>query len=281
VIGDTGEEGMGPLVDLNLAQLLLANGKWILVGLFAVMAVWETIAPQRQLRLPTLRRWALHLLLYLGTNQAVRFTFGIGSVALAASVSGNPYGLLNRPSIPYLVRFVGAILAIDLLHYVTHRACHAFPWLWRAHVLHHSDPDFDFTLEFRFHPFETVFRWGAELVLIYLLAPPPFSVAVSEILVLASGFFTHANVRLPGRLERVLRWALITPELHRVHHSMDQRDQGRNLGAIFVWWDRWFGTYQNRVAGESDALKFGVEGVGAEESMRPLHFIAAPFRRQV
>ncbi len=266
-------------MDPSLAQKIAADTTWVLVALFAVMAAWETIAPQRPLQLSMARRWVQHFLLYVLTIQVLRLIFGIGSVALAISVRNSPYGLLNRPAIPYAARFAAAVLAMDLLRYLMHRAFHSAGWLWRLHLLHHSDRDYDFTVEFRFHPIESILTAGTNLLVIALLAPPALSVAAYEAVALILGMMAHGNVRLPETAARLLSYVVITPELHQVHHSMDEGDLGRNLGVVFIWWDRLFGTYQAAPVHGVEKLQFGVAGVDADECIRTAHLIAAPFRR--
>jgi sterol desaturase/sphingolipid hydroxylase (fatty acid hydroxylase superfamily) len=261
----------------GLALRISQNNTWVLIGLFALLAGLETVAPRRKLLLSTVRRWTLHSLLYLATGLFFRLIFGAGTVALAMVASGNPHTLLARLGMPYALRFAIWIPGIDLLRYAQHRLLHSVSWLWRIHLLHHSDRDFDFTNEFRFHPLEAVLTRAASLAAIVLLGPPPLAVAVDELLGIIFGMLEHANFKFPGTAERILRHVVITPELHRVHHSLDEHEQYRNLGTVFVWWDRIFGTYQEIPARGFDAMEFGVEEVGPAECIHPLHMLAAPF----
>lgn len=270
---------MNSPIDSWAAQHMASSAKWVLLGLFGLMAAWETLAPRRHLQLSTTRRWIQHFLLYLISAESFRLIFGIGTVALAASVADSPYGLLNRASIPYAARFTLTILIIDLVRYLQHRVLHAVSWLWRLHLLHHSDRDYDFTVEFRFHPLESILTRGSALIAVALLAPPPFAVAASEILALICGMLAHGNVRFPLALERLLRYIVITPELHRIHHSLDELEQRQNVGTVFVWWDRLFGTYREAPTLGQEAMQFGVRQVGASECIRPFHMLGAPFRR--
>src|ERR1700730_7368935 len=150
----------------------------------------------------------------------------MGPVALALARRHSSYGLLSRPEVPWLARFLATLLIIDLMRYAVHRLCHSVPWLWRIHLLHHSDQDFDFTNDLRFHPLDVALQFSGSMLVIWILAPPPVAVALSEALAIAGGMVAHANVELPKALERCLRWVVITPGLHQIHHSLDEGEQG-------------------------------------------------------
>ncbi len=261
----------------ELVQRVSASTVWLFVLMVALLSVWETLAPGRQLRLSTPRRWLWHLLLYLAIAIPVRL-IGIAPVAMAVARSRGPGGLLSRPEVPWGARFLAALLILDLMRYAVHRLQHQVPWLWRLHLLHHSDRDFDFTNNLRFHPLETALQLGVSLLAIWILAPPPLAVALTEVLAIAVGMFSHANVQVPAALDRCLRWVFITPELHQIHHSLEDREQGRNLGVSFSWWDRLFGTFADAPARGYDAMQFGVQEVNPDECLRPLHMVLAPFR---
>ena len=263
---------------LTLALSVNQSLKWIVISLFALMAVLETVAPRRKLQLPTGRRWFLHCLLYLSTAVSFPLIFGVGSVALAASLEGSPYGILNRQEIPYALRFGVWLLLADLCNYAQHRLFHGVAWLWRLHLVHHSDRDIDFTNQFRFHPLEGVVSRLGGILAILLLAPPPMAVAAYEVLAIAAGLLGHANLRLPAGLERQMRRLLVTPDLHQIHHSRGQSEQGQNLGTLFVCWDRLFGTYLASPAAGMEALEFGVEEVEPADCIRLRHLLCAPFR---
>jgi sterol desaturase/sphingolipid hydroxylase (fatty acid hydroxylase superfamily) len=261
----------------ELAQRVSAHTIWLFVGMVALLSLWETFAPRRPLFLSTPRRWLSHLSLYLLVLLAVRLT-GIAPLAFAIARSRGPQGLLSRQEVPWAVRFFAALLIIDLMRYALHRLEHNIPWLWKIHLLHHSDRDFDFTNDLRFHPLDTALQIAGTMLLIWILAPLPLAVALADVLAIAVGMFSHSNVELPAVLERTLRWVFVTPGLHQIHHSLDGREQGRNLGVTFSWWDRLFGTFAEAPALGLGAMRFGVEEVDAAESLRPLHMILAPFR---
>ena len=267
-----------PRLDMSdLAHRLSINIVWLYLSMVALLCIWETLAPRRQLLLSTPRRWLSHLILYFAAAVPFRL-IGIGPLTLALARRDSSFGLLNRPEVPWLASFFATLLIIDLMRYGVHRLSHSVPWLWRNHLLHHSDRDFDFTNDLRFHPLDAALQFSGSILVVWILAPPPVAVAVSEALAIAGGMVAHANVQLPKTVERYLRWVVITPGLHQIHHSIDEREQGRNLGVSFVWWDRIFGTFAEVPAHGYDALRFGVKEVDAAECTRPLHMILAPFR---
>jgi sterol desaturase/sphingolipid hydroxylase (fatty acid hydroxylase superfamily) len=205
--------------------------------------------------------------------------FRVGPVLLAWKVSGSRFGLLNRSGAPMVIRFAAAILVLDFVRYAVHWSFHALPFLWRVHQVHHSDPDFDATTSARFHPIETILTQGANLAAIAILAAPPAAVLAVEVATCIQSFFVHANVALPASLERRLRWMLITPGMHRIHHSTEVRDQATNFGEIFPWWDRLLKTY----LGESRAGAGVATGLNEYRDEKPLgvgFMLLLPFRRR-
>lgn len=259
----------------DLTQWVSAYTVWLFVAMLALLCIWETRAPCRKLLLSTPRRWLSHLCLYFAADLPLRL-LGIGPLGVALA-RRHASGLLSSPEIPWPAKFLAVLLLLDLLNYARHRLCHTLPWLWRIHLLHHSDHDFDFSNQLRFHPLDAGLQLSTSMLLIWFLAPPPLAVAVSIALATISGMLAHANVEFPQGVERFLRWVFITPGLHQIHHSIDEGEQERNLGVLFVFWDRMFGTYLEAPAHGYAALRFGVNEVDAAECIRPLHMIFAPF----
>jgi sterol desaturase/sphingolipid hydroxylase (fatty acid hydroxylase superfamily) len=233
--------------------------EWALfIGVFMAVAVWETFLPRSKCELPVERRWRNHLLLFAISSVAAGVIFRTGAVALAISAEGNRFGLLNRPWQTSAVRFVLALLALDLVRYGTHRLFHSVPFLWRIHEVHHSDPDYDVSTAGRFHPIELIVDQAVFLAAVILLAPPPMAVFVSQLLTSAENLFAHANAKLGALATRIAGLAFITPEFHRVHHSAEIADQSRNFGQTFSFWDRLFGTFETQRSGVEFAT--GIKG---------------------
>ena len=250
----------------------------MLLVTFTICAVWETLRPRRVLVASTPRRWANHAVIWLLSDFAVVWIYRAGAVLVASSVSANPYGLLNRDWAPLAVRFAAAILLLDLVRYGQHYVYHAIPALWRIHRVHHSDPDYDWSTALRFHPVEVLLTQGTYLGVIAILAPPVVAVLALQLADAAVSFFVHANVALPAWAERMLRRVVITPDIHRIHHSEDIADHNRNYGIIFPWWDRLFGTYLPEPAAGQDAMTIGLKGVAGQRELGLIGMLSDPFQ---
>jgi len=264
---------------------------WLFVAAFVLVALGETFRPRRALTRPNGRRWAGNGLLAL-THLGVYATYTLGATVVAVLVSKNPYGLLNSPRIhhvgllngprtPFALRFVIAVILLDLLRYGVHYLFHRIPVLWRIHQVHHSDPDFDLTTGVRNHPGEVFLVQGASLAAVALIAPPPLAVVVVGFATGMQNLFSHANLNLPLWIEGPVRYFLITPDVHRIHHSDQYDEQNTNFGFLFPWWDRLFRTYCPAPALEHDQMGIGLQGFQDDRSMNPLHLLAMPFRTPV
>lgn len=198
-------------------------------------------------------------------------------LAAIAAQRGN-YGLGWLEHLNPLASWVVTILLLDLVKYATHRMFHSVPLLWRVHQVHHSDPDFEVSTGLRAHPLETVLTQGAALLAILAFRLPAAAVLAAELMACAQSFFQHANASLPKSLEEALRPWLVTPDWHRIHHSMNEADQRHNLGEIFPWWDRLFGTYSSRTSMGEDSFPTGLEGFKNAGSLRVAFMLATPFK---
>jgi sterol desaturase/sphingolipid hydroxylase (fatty acid hydroxylase superfamily) len=250
--------------------------EWVLfIGAFLGIAVWETFLPQHDSTWSVARRWRGHALLFAISGIVSAVLLRVSAVAVASAVSGSRFGLLNRPWLPALLRFALALGLLDLVRYATHRVFHAVPFLWRIHEVHHSDPDYDVSTAVRFHPLETLLDQLIFLAAVWLLAPDPLAVFVSELGTTLLNLFAHANGSVPAAIERLLQGVLITPQLHRIHHSQDIEDQQRNFGQTFSWWDRVFGTWRG---GRGDqAFATGIRGLSDERIDKVGFMLREPF----
>ncbi len=266
---------------LEFWQKIEARSYWLLLVIsFLAVAMWESRYARFALTVSAERRWSRHgilMLLYSVTWMAI---YRAGPVVVALRVADSRFGLLNRPAVPYAVRFVLTILALDFVRYTAHWTEHHIPLLWRLHQVHHSDPDFDVSTGFRNHPLDVVYTQGTVLAAVALLAPPVAAVLVFELLICAESFFGHANARLPAWIEKPLRAVVVTPDMHRIHHSMDAREQTRNLGDLFPWWDRLLGTYLAHPAAGEDRIEVGLAGVDRARSVDISYMLAEPFLAQ-
>ncbi len=214
------------------------------LGVLAAMAVWELAAPRRPLVASRPQRWFSHLAVVVLGTVLVRLIFPVLAVGLASLAEARGWGLLNVVAIPWWLALIASVLVLDLAIYIQHVTFHAVPILWRLHMMHHADRDFDVTTGVRFHPFEIVLSMVIKLAVIAALGPPAVAVVVFEVVLSATSLFNHGNVRIPRGLDRVLRMFVVTPEMHRVHHSVLAHETNSNFGFNLPWWDRLFGTYR-------------------------------------
>ncbi|WP_284615775.1 sterol desaturase family protein [Aquabacterium humicola] len=228
-----------------------------LIGGFTAMALWETAAPFRISSVPLGARWISNFGLLFINQLFVRVALPLAGLAAAALAASHGWGLFALIELPAWIEVPLLVVVLDLVRWATHRAMH-WPGLWRLHRVHHSDLDYDCTIALRFHPLEALLTQSALAAAIVSLGAPPLAVLLSDLLTLLSGYFTHGNVRLPAALERVLRPVLVTPDLHRVHHSVRVDESMSNFGVLLSVWDRWFGSWRAAPADGQAAMQFGL-----------------------
>lgn len=254
---------------------------WILfVATFLAVAVWESFRPRADLSATPGRRWSTHgLVLVVCTIVSVGL-YRASPVVVALAFGGNRFGLLNKPWIPLAGRCILAVLLLDFVKYAVHRAFHSVSFLWRVHQVHHSDPDFDVSTAARVHPIEVVVLQGAYFAAIAIFAPPVIGVLIAELLSAFESFFGHANASLPGWAERPLRLLFVTPDMHRIHHSEEVREQYTNYGDCFPWWDRLFRTYLDQPAAGQKEMVVGLKGYQNDASLGVGFMLRQPFLRE-
>ncbi len=228
------------------------------LGIFAVMALWEGLAPRRTLTISKAIRWGNNLTLVAINTLVVRLLFPVAALGMAASASAHNWGVLNIFPIPFWLSVLVAIIAMDFVIWMQHVMVHAVPALWRVHRVHHADLDYDLTTGARFHPIEIVLSMVIKLATIMVLGPPLLAVIVFEVILNGMSMFNHANVRLPPVLDRLLRWAVVTPDMHRVHHSVEDDEANSNFGFNLSVWDRLFGTYRDQPRAGHVAMTIGI-----------------------
>jgi sterol desaturase/sphingolipid hydroxylase (fatty acid hydroxylase superfamily) len=244
-------------------EFLLANEQAIrlsiFLGVFAVMAAWEALAPRRARSHGRLQRWPSNILLVFLNTVILRLVFPMAAIEFAASVHGGELGLMGLFNLPGWIEFLIAIVILDLAIYLQHVLFHAAPSLWRLHRMHHQDLDFDVTTGSRFHPVEILLSMGIKFMVIAALGPSAAAVLVFEALLNGMAMFNHANAKIPLPVDRVLRLFVVTPDMHRVHHSIAPNETNSNFGFNLSIWDRLFGTYRNQPAAGHEAMTIGIE----------------------
>lgn len=246
------------------------------VALLAVLATAERARPCRGDARPAWRQ-AVNLGLVITNTLVLRLVFPIVGIGLAARLRAEGVGLFAGLAWPEPIEVVLAALALDLVIYAQHRILHRVPLLWRAHRVHHSDLAFDVTLGVRFHPFEIVLSQGLKLAAIAVLGAAPLAVLVFELVLQAGALFTHADVALPARVERWVRWLVVTPSLHRVHHSIARDETDSNFGFSVVWWDRLFGTFRAAPRLPESTMPVGVPDFRAADALGFGALLRQPF----
>ena len=227
-------------------------------GVFAIIALWELFAPKRVLTVSKAIRWLNNLSLVFLNSITLRLLFPTAAVGVAVFASAHGWGLLNYFNLPYALAVVISVMAMDFIIYLQHVMVHAVPALWRLHRVHHADLDYDVTTGARFHPIEIILSMLIKFATIVVLGPPVVAVIVFEVLLNATAMFNHGNVRLPIKFDRILRWIVVTPDMHRVHHSVEDDETNSNFGFNLPWWDRLFGTYRSQPRGGHQDMTIGI-----------------------
>jgi len=248
------------------------------LGVFGAVALWEALAPRRSRALRRLTRWPHNLGLLLVDIITVRLLAPGAAIAVAVAGEANGWGLLNVWSLPLWGAALVAVLLLDLAIYFQHVMFHAVPTLWRLHRVHHADLDFDVTTGTRFHPLEIIISTAIKCAAIAAIGAPVVSVFVFEVLLNASSMFNHANASVPQGFEHGLRLLVVTPDMHRVHHSVHYDESSNNFGFNLPWWDRIFGTYHAQPKMGHDAMTIGVDAFRAPEEVRLDRLLLQPFR---
>jgi sterol desaturase/sphingolipid hydroxylase (fatty acid hydroxylase superfamily) len=249
------------------------------LGVLLLMALWEVLAPRRRQSITRLLRWPNNLGLVVLNTFLVRLLFPLAGVGMAALAQTKGWGLLNIVPPPAWLAIPVGVLLLDLTIYGQHVAFHFVPPLWRLHRMHHADLEFDVSTGLRFHPGEIVVSMAIKLAAVTALGVPPPAVLIFEVLLNATSMFNHGNVRLPSRLDRLLRFVIVTPDMHRVHHSVDRRETDSNFGFNVPWWDRLFGTYRAQPTLGHDRMSLGIDRFRAPRELWLDRMLLQPLRR--
>ncbi len=263
-----------PPLDKNY-ELLIRFGFFI--GILIIMAFWEYFAPRRPLTTSKVTRWTSNLGLVLIDSILVRLVFPFTLIAIAFLARQRGWGLFNQFQLPYVVDLILGVLILDLSIYLQHIVFHSVPLLWRLHMVHHTDMDFDVTTGIRFHPIEIILSMGIKMAVVLLIGPLPLAIPIFEILLNGTSMFNHGNVRYPLTIDRWLRLLVVTPEMHRVHHSVIRWETNSNLGFNFPWWDRLFGTYRPQPAKGHLEMTIGLDPYKEPKKLTLPWLIVLPF----
>lgn len=271
--------GFDPAHEVLAAETLIRLG--VFVGVLVVLVAGELLAPRRALTVPRLRRWPDNLAIVAIDTVLLRIVFPTAAVSLALVAEANGWGLLNLVAAPMWLAIPAAIILLDLVIYGQHVLFHAVPVLWRVHRMHHADLDIDVTTGIRFHPVEILLSMVIKLGAVVVLGAPALAVMIFEIVLNATAMFNHSNIRLPEAVDRRLRRIVVTPDMHRVHHSIEARETGSNFGFNLPWWDRLFGTYRAQPAAGHEGMTIGLPVFREWADLRLHRMLIQPLRRGI
>jgi sterol desaturase/sphingolipid hydroxylase (fatty acid hydroxylase superfamily) len=247
-------------------------------GVFGAVALWETLSPRRKSSLARRARWPGNLGLLLVDAVVLRLLAPGAAVAVALTAAAGGWGLLNVLALPGWLAILLGVVLLDAAMYFQHVMFHAVPTLWRLHRVHHADLDFDVTTGVRFHPFEILVSTAIKCAVVAAMGAPAVAVLAFEVLLNAAAMFNHANASVPEHVERWLRWIVVTPDVHRVHHSVQYDESSSNFGFNLSWWDRLFGTYRAQPRTDHAGMVIGVDAFRSADDLRLARLLVQPLR---
>ncbi len=230
----------------------------IFLAVLGTVAAWEALSPRRARSLSRWLRWPSNLGIVALNTVVVRLLFPAAAIGMAWYAKDHGWGLFNAIEVPAALAVAATVVALDLFIYLQHVMFHAVPALWRLHRMHHTDIDFDVTTGARFHPIEIVLSMVIKLAAVVVLGAPPVAVVIFEVILNATSMFNQGNVRLHPTADRYLRWLVVTPDMHRVHHSVIPAETNSTFGFNLPWWDRLFGTYQVQPSAGHEKMEIGL-----------------------
>lgn len=264
----------------------MSDPAWLEPGVRAVafavvflgLAAWELAAPRRAHQVPRRPRWVGNFGVLAVDTLLLRLLFPLAAVGVALHADARGYGILNLIAVPAWLHVLVSIVVLDLALYSQHALFHRVPLLWRLHRMHHADLELDATTGVRFHPLEILLSMLIKAAVVAALGAHAVGVLVFEVLLNATSMFNHANVRLSPRVDAVLRWLVVTPDMHRVHHSLDRRETDSNYGFNLPWWDRLFRTYRAQPAAGHEGMTLGIPQFRSRGELALTRLLTQPFR---
>jgi len=248
---------------MDIGEFVISHEAIIRLGFFSgilgIISLWELAAPRRVLAVPKMLRWINNIGIVVINSFLLRIIFPSAAVGVSVFAQKHGWGLFNHFRLPYWVAVVLSVVALDFIIYLQHVMFHAIPVFWRIHRMHHADLDFDVTTGIRFHPMEILLSMLIKSAGVVVLGPPVLGVIIFEVALNATSMFNHSNVRMLRGVDRILRWFVVTPDMHRVHHSVEGREMNSNFGFNLPWWDRLLGTYRAQPRMGHEGMTIGLE----------------------
>jgi sterol desaturase/sphingolipid hydroxylase (fatty acid hydroxylase superfamily) len=251
------------------------------VGVLLLMALWELLAPRRPQSIRRTLRWPNNVALVVFNTFVLRLLLPVAALNVAFLAQAKGWGLFNMVALPAWLVIPAAVALLDLAVYGQHVMFHAVPFLWRLHRMHHADLEFDVTTGLRFHPGEIIISMLIKFAAVLMLGVAPVAVLIFEVVLSTTSMFNHGNVRIPTRLDRSLRLFVVTPDMHRVHHSIDRPETDSNFGFNLPWWDHMFRTYRDRPVLGHDRMSLGIDRFREPRELWLDRMLWQPLRRDV
>ncbi len=264
-------------MNADIADLESVLRLGVFLSVFVVLAVLELLIPRRRLRYSKLQRWASNIGLSIFNTIFLRIIIPVAGVGAALLAAEKGWGLLNQIELPTLPGSILFLLIFDVTIYWQHRIYHLVPVLWRFHRVHHTDMDYDFTTGSRFHPVSILISTLIKAGLILLMGPPAIAVVLAEVILNATSMFNHSNIKLPEGLETALRKVIVTPDMHRIHHSVERKEHDRNFGFNLSCWDRIFSSYLENAEKPQTEIDIGIRGFQDKKSLNMFTLLFQPF----
>ena len=247
-------------------------------GIFIIMAIYEVVAPKRKLTAPKSARWFTNLSITFLNSLLLRWIFPVLAIGMAYVAKEQGLGILNKVEMPEYLAVIIAVLFLDFIIYAQHYAFHVLSYPWKLHMMHHTDLDLDVTSGARFHPIEIMLSMFIKVSIVMIIGAPPLAVIIFEVLLNATAMFNHSNVRLNTTLDKYLRLLVVTPDMHRVHHSVEEDETNSNFGFSLPWWDRLFGTYRDQPRNGHKYMTIGIHDFNRPRQVTWLHsMLILPF----
>lgn len=266
---------------MSTSEWFVENAQYVrfaaFVGIFSAMAIWEIIRERRELQTSKGVRWSTNIGIIVTDTLVLRLVFPMGAIGVGYLAGELGWGLFNVVSVPLWIAVVASFILLDFVVWLQHVVFHAIPALWKLHMMHHADLDFDVTTGTRFHPIEMVISMGIKAAAILLLGAPVLAILVFEVLLNGTSMFNHANIDIPRPIDRVLRFFVVTPDMHRVHHSVEPKETNTNFGFNLPWWDYLFGTYRDQPEAGHHGMTIGLKQIRDPNKNTYLHLLVLPF----
>lgn len=256
-------------------EILIRVSSFLVI--FIAVALWELASPRRRLTVSKPGRWGNNLGIIFIDTLLVKLLFSVAAMGVAVAAGQSGWGLLNYWQVPAVPATIIGVLVLDMVIYLQHLMFHATPALWRLHMMHHADLDFDVSTGLRFHPIEIILSMVIKMTVVAALGPPVLAVLIFEVVLNGTSMFNHGNVRLPAWFDNILRLVVVTPDMHRVHHSVTIRETNSNFGFNFPWWDRLLGTYRAQPVAGHTGMTIGLAQFRKPEQLTLPRLLLLPF----